>query len=85
MSELKPCPFCGISEHVHLISEEESCAVLYYAYCAGCAHEGEGFTTKERAISWWNTRPIEDSLRREAEELRAALDKLLVKVSDGQG
>ena len=58
--KLKPCPFCGGPHEGHLksapgISINNSCAV--------CATFG--------GTRWWNTRPVEDQLRRDLEEMAA--------------
>jgi vacuolar-type H+-ATPase subunit I/STV1 len=74
MSELKRCPFCGETRHVHKEwinpKEPEPCEVeeLYeLAWCEIC-----GVTVMQ---DWnnWNTRPIEDALQAENERLKEEL------------
>lgn len=63
MSELKPCPFCGSEA-----TDEAN-------YCACCNPDCEfvgWFFLKEQ----WNTRPVEDALRAENEELKAKVAQL---------
>ena len=68
MSELKPCPFCGKMPEVYEFNRRK-----YY----GCGRDEcytagfNGTVTK----SIWNTRPIEDELRKRIAELEAELGK----------
>lgn len=60
MSELKPCPFCGSSAiDVHVI--DNPMHFIKIAYCKNCDGRNR--------ISDWNTRPIEDKLRKELDDL----------------
>jgi hypothetical protein len=61
--ELKPCPFCGGTK----ICTEKG---INLNYCDNCSAESN--------IEHWNTRPIEDDLRKRIAELEA-----LVNVSEG--
>jgi len=54
MSELKPCPFCGGTN----ICTEKG---INLNYCDSCSAEAN--------IEHWNTRPIEDDLRKRIVEL----------------
>ena len=67
MSELKACPFCG-SDQVgdHLPG--------YVSF--GCCNDANCSLTQRFPTQVWNTRPIEDALRAENEELRSRLDGL---------
>lgn len=63
MSDLKPCPFCGTSNEKHnnivKLYDDEYYA---YEYCNACG---------ARVYANWNTRPIEDALRKEIAQLQA--------------
>lgn len=53
---LKPCPFCG---------GKATCVEFYGEYhvlCCDCHAAGQDCSTRENAVSAWNTRPIEDEL-----------------------
>lgn len=59
MSELKPCPFCGCSDHgVHLqkvyYPNEEY--LRWKIICEECGAEVSEKVTPERAIEAWNRR-----------------------------
>lgn len=57
MSELIPCPFCGGK---NVLSTELQDGLPFIAYCqCGAENEAEN----------WNTRPIEDALRKRIAEL----------------
>jgi Lar family restriction alleviation protein len=72
MSNLKPCPFCG-TEPNHITSELGDNPCFYYE-CenpkCGAAEKG-WHDTEQEAINAWNTRPIEDALRKEIAQLQA--------------
>jgi len=55
--ELRPCPFCGGTN----ICTEKG---INLNYCDSCSAEAN--------IEHWNTRPIEDDLRKRIAELEAA-------------
>ena len=59
MTELKPCPFCG-SEAIDASYNEDG----YMAVCSNrdCEMDGDPLLTNT-----WNTRPIEDALRKQLE------------------
>ena len=62
MSEiLKPCPFCGGTK----ICTEKG---INLNYCDNCSAESN--------IEHWNTRPIEDNLRKRIAELERDFDML---------
>ena len=63
MNTLKPCPFCGGTK----ICTEKG---INLNYCDNCSAESN--------VERWNTRPIEDDLRKRIAELEA-----LVNVSEG--
>jgi len=68
MNTLKPCPFCGRTPNPDWTDES-------YIECTNrkCSLYGYGMSTGD-----WNTRPIEDDLRKRIAELEA-----LVNVSEG--
>jgi len=70
---LKPCPFCG--KTAELIFETIPCGdypdeYQYYVMCTNCFAETRHYdypdipNADEHAVASWNTRPIEDSLRK---------------------
>lgn len=64
VDELKPCPFCGGTEFDSdndTGSNDES--YFEWWYCVKCGHK-----FYDRAL--WNSRPIEDALRKENIELK---------------
>ena len=67
MSEkLKPCPFCGGK---NVLSTELQDGLPFIAYCqCGAENEAEN----------WNTRPIEDDLRKRIAELEAESERFTV-------
>jgi Lar family restriction alleviation protein len=80
MSDLKPCPFCGGNEVKLYI--DDGLGVFSYYYEIVCRHCGLSnksiYANRDRvenaAIKHWNTRPIEDALRKEIAQLKK--DKL---------
>ncbi len=65
--ELKPCPFCGSSGAIldEPLNEDE-----YGCFCnALCGAIGPCDEDGEKAVEFWNTRPIEDALRARIAEL----------------
>ena len=65
--ELKACPFCGSAAMLYrgtINCTDEECAVAY------------SDDTDELITDLWNTRPIEDALRRERDDARAHAEKL---------
>lgn len=81
MSEetLKPCPFCGEVPSLELKHE-----LSLYNGCITCPQCGVSierfFETKRECVedlfAIWNTRPIEDALRKRVQELEAENKKL---------
>lgn len=63
MSEMKPCPFCG--------AMPETDGKLVQCYLMPCA-----FRRFKMPVEAWNTRPIEDALRKRIDELEAENDRL---------
>jgi hypothetical protein len=64
MSDLKPCPFCGESDQM-----EEDGSWCDAWGCTSCI-------TSNGYVVNWNSRPIEDRLRKERDELKADLRRL---------
>ncbi len=73
-NKLKPCPFCDASvtlENNQSFKNPNS-DTLYWIECSKCmAFDFESYTSANRCISAWNTRPIEDALRKEIAQLQA--------------
>ena len=68
--ELKRCPFCG---------GEAKCIEfygLYHVICCNCHIAGKDCSTRESAVSAWNTRPIEDELVEKIGKLKAKKKRL---------
>ena len=65
--ELKPCPFCNGTHSINVINffTRDSCRK-----CDICGAEAPEAKTPEEAAGKWNTRPAEDALKAELEELR---------------
>ena len=72
MSEMKPCPFCG-KEDLYFEQDEEGETNIV---CDWCEYKTRIFQTIGDAARWWNTRPIEDGLRKRIAELEGLVDEL---------
>ena len=66
----KACPFCGHKE----LEREPSTGDIA---CNVCAYT---FYDTSEDNSWWNSRPIEDTLRAENEKLKLQNDDLLRRI-----
>ena len=69
-NELKPCPFCGGKDlEKEVIDGIEG--MIYRVSCPHCANTMPMTvdTSMEEAIRIWNTRPAEDALKAELEDL----------------
>ena len=73
MSELKPCPFCGMNYAENAWDEFGS----EYWVCEFCG----AASGTERDEYIWNSRPIEDDLRKRIAELEAECDRAKAIVS----
>ena len=71
MSGMKPCPFCGKEDLYFEVDEEGETNIV----CDWCEYKTRIFQTIGDAARWWNTRPIEDALRKRIAELEAELGK----------
>ena len=72
MSDLKPCPFCG--KEPNQMTAELGDRPCFYYECENpkCQAAEMGWhDTEQEAIDAWNTRPIEDALRKEIAQLQA--------------
>jgi len=77
MSDLKPCPFCGGDVQLYNIDDDGLGGFSYY-YEVVCRHCGLSnksiYADRDRVenatIKHWNTRPIEDALRKEIFQLK---------------
>ena len=72
MSGMKPCPFCG-KEDLYFEQDEEGETNIV---CDWCEYKTRIFQTIGDAARWWNTRPIEDDLRKRIAELEWLVDEL---------
>ena len=57
--ELKPCPFCPSPTDVRLTADDAFWAVVF----CSCGAHGAPSPDEDKAVEYWNTRPIEDALR----------------------
>lgn len=55
MSDLKPCPFCGMDAKIIHEADDDG-DQFYYVYCLGCDAETAGYETREEATNAWNRR-----------------------------
>jgi regulator of replication initiation timing len=67
MSEPKECPFCGKEDWYFEQGEEGDTNIA----CDWCGYKSRIFRTIGAAYRWWQTRPIEDDLRKRIAELEA--------------
>lgn len=67
--ELKPCPFCGSKAKYY----KNFNAGYYEITCSECDYCLMSGDDIEEVVETWNTRPIEDELRQELEEVKFAL------------
>lgn len=72
--ELKPCPWCNGEAYAFPVLDRNGEHDGFSVLCLGCDASIETYASNEKAIFAWNTRPIEDALRAENEELRAKWD-----------
>ena len=70
-SELKACPFCG--EEGKIVKDRLGWRVM----CSDPLHCGYGltgqYTSEEAGIKKWNTRPREEALQKQLDDLRVQL------------
>jgi len=75
--ELKPCPKCKSSDVAIEIWPDNPLGPLRVG-CKACQYSPDWWeNTREEAVEYWNTRPIEDALRSEIELLVKAARYLL--------
>jgi len=70
MEELKPCPFCGGEAEYDNSDYRGGGQWIGCKTCGGRAWKP--YRTGDEVYVLWNARPIEDSLRKERDELREA-------------
>ena len=57
MNLLKPCPFCGETEHLHIYHFHKGNGLWgSYVVCEECAGSGPLYMLKNDAIDAWNRR-----------------------------
>ena len=78
MIDLKLCPFCGGDAQLCNIDDDGLGEFSYYyeVVCRHCGLSNKSFyanrdRVENAAIKHWNTRPIEDALRKEISQLQA--------------
>jgi Lar family restriction alleviation protein len=74
MSGMKPCPFCGKEDLYFEVDEEGETNIV----CDWCEYKTRIFQTIGDAARWWNTRPIEDALRKRIAELETESERFTV-------
>lgn len=70
--ELKPCALCE-SDKAHVDEAWSG----WFVECDGCQMQAGGVSTKQHAITAWNTRPREAELEAEVERLREGVRRAL--------
>lgn len=74
MSGMKPCPFCGSEAfYIKIMGNYEKPHEIFCSKCDGAITEGR---SEKQVVTNWNTRPIEDDLRKRIGELEAEIDQL---------
>ena len=56
MNELKPCPFCGDTQNLHIDAYRDSGEWWHYVECTECIMTGPVGKTKQQAVDAWNDR-----------------------------
>jgi len=79
--ELKPCPFCG--------GKARLLRGMFDEYAVGCGNDncefcGENSQDTQKAISQWNTRPIEDAMRAELDASKAEIERLRAQLESAR-
>lgn len=67
--ELKPCPFCGALEPQKIMFCDDIIGWEYILQCEFCSARITSHADMDDAIRKWNTRPSEEALKAEVEEL----------------
>ena len=92
-NELRPCPFCGCTDNFITVTSNPFSNDIYSTTHCKCYATGpfiaENYLTGEKvptresmedkATERWNTRPIEDDLRKRIAELEAEIDQLTAR------
>mgnify|MGYP002626940738 CR=1 FL=1 len=58
MDDLKPCPFCGRTEFLHIDRYQSDGEWWAYVECTECMTTGPVGKSKLQAVDAWNMRPI---------------------------
>lgn len=69
--ELKPCPFCGSNPIFLDVGENKP---LYEITCLECDGAQLLGSNKDELVKEWNTRPIEEELRRQLSKISQPID-----------
>jgi Lar family restriction alleviation protein len=72
-TDLKPCPFCGHSDHDQFDENVPHCGRLCWVQCGWCKGAGPHRKKPRDAIEAWNRRLTPEEAAR---ELNAAVDEL---------
>jgi hypothetical protein len=72
---LKACPWCGGTEID--VDNCDSSPVFWWNHCVHCGTDGPADLGWSGANELWNTRPIEDALRKQLEDIHFDLRQIL--------
>jgi hypothetical protein len=78
--ELRECPFCGGTHSINVINFITGDS---FRKCDICRAEAPETKTPEEAAEKWNTRPAEDALKAEVEELRYIVEQFSTWYNEG--
>ena len=82
LNELKPCPFCGGDVIMCDNTNISNKVPVYWVDCPNCTEfDTPCFVTEKEVLENWNTRPIEDALRKEIAQLQADNQSLVEQVN----
>lgn len=76
MDELKTCPFCGLLEPEKIMFCDDIIGWKYILLCRFCGAKITSLADMDDAIRKWNTRPAEDALEAEVENLKWTIEKV---------
>jgi hypothetical protein len=72
MSELKKCPWCETEPELIEYKNSRHKRLKYYACPHGCCATPH-FEFEEEAREYWNTRPLEDALQAQLDDMKRRL------------
>ena len=79
--ELKSCPFCGGEAfYIKIMGNYEKPHEIFCSKCDGAITEGR---SEKQVVTNWNTRPIEDELRKRIAELETEKECEMRVFKDG--